>query len=182
MKVLFKYDKNIPDNAIIIDTTLNSGKFRELSPFVLSALPAKNLENLWQFSKVYEKYTLNGEPTARYYEWRDWGFNQTKAYRYPMGKGAAPLYSLWQGNKLNYIEARKSIYIPEYARNVVKTTSYNRLEKVYHNHPDNLVLLDFDAYDHQALVMSLTDVINNQNRKMGHAFVLMGLLTREITV
>ena len=40
-----------------------------------------------------------------------------------------------------------------------------------------LILLDYDAYDHIKLGMSLIDVINEPRRKMGHAFVLILMLT-----
>jgi hypothetical protein len=35
-----------------------------------------------------------------------------------MGRGAKPEYSLWDGERLDYIEARKRIYAPLYARAV----------------------------------------------------------------
>ena len=180
MKVLFKFAK-IPSGYKVIDTTSSSGEFRELSPFVLPAPPAKNLENLWQFSKVYKKQIMpiDGYPDASWYKWRDAGYDNDRAIRYPMGKGAIPEYSLWDGEKLSYINARKIIYAPEYARNVAKTNSFSRLQAVYLTTP-NLVLLDYDAYDHQSLGMSLKDVMNNPTKKMGHAFVLMMMLTGEL--
>uniref|UniRef100_A0A6M3JST9 Uncharacterized protein n=1 Tax=viral metagenome TaxID=1070528 RepID=A0A6M3JST9_9ZZZZ len=186
IRTLFKFAK-IPDyvngtKPIVIDTTSGSGEYRELSPFVLPAPPAKNLENLWQFSKVYNKYIMpiDGYPDASYYKWRDWGFNQDKAYRYPMGKGAIPEYSLWDDEKLDYIQARKKIYATEYAKNVLKTNSFRRLDYTYQrclNINKELILLDYDAYDHIKLGMTLADVINNPKRKMGHAFVLIMMLT-----
>jgi hypothetical protein len=36
----------------------------------------------------------------------------------------------------------------------------------------DIVLQDFDAYDHRALGYSWDDVINDPDRKMGHGFVL----------
>lgn len=36
-----------------------------------------------------------------------------------------------------------------------------------------------DGYDHDNLGMSLTEVLNNPQRKMGHAFVLKMLLTKD---
>ena len=134
IKVLFKFAKT-PDDAIVIDTTSSSGVFRELSPFVLVAPPARNFENLWQFSKVYKKHIMDidGYPDASWYKWRDWGWSETKAYRYPMGKGAIPEYSLWDEERLGYIQARKKIYAPEYAKNVQQTDSYKALQQLYLN-------------------------------------------------
>ncbi len=179
MRALSKFAK-LPNGAIIIDTTSNSGQYRELSPFILPAPPAKNFENLWQFSKVYKKFIMpiDGFPDASYYKWRDWGYNQDKAYRYPMGKGAIPEYSLWDGERLDYIQARKKIYAPEYTKNVIKTSAFKRLKHIYQDcYNTELILLDYDAYDHVKLGMSIVDVINNPKRKMGHAFVLIMMLT-----
>jgi len=186
IKALFKFAK-IPDyvnntKPVVIDTTSGSGEYRDLSPFVLSAPPAKNFENLWQYSKVYKKYVMpiDGFPDASYYKWRDAGFANPRAVRYPMGKGAIPEYSLWDGEKLDYIQARKKIYATEYAKNVLTTASFRRLDYAYQqclNLNKELILLDYDAYDHIRLGMSLVDVINNPKRKMGHAFVLIMMLT-----
>lgn len=177
IKALFKFSKVI-DGSTVIDTTSSNGEYRELSPFILPAPPANNLENLWQFSKVYKKHTMpiDGYPDASWYKWRDWGYSQDRAYRYPMGKGAIPEYSLWDGEKLDYIQARKLIYAPEYAKNVVTTSSFRKLQALYETGID-ITLLDYDAYDHTKLGMSLQDVINEPRRKMGHAFVLIMILT-----
>jgi len=186
LRALFKFAK-LPElvegeKPVVIDTTSNSGDFRELSPFILSAPPAIRFENLWQFSKVYKKFLMpiDGYPDASWYKWRDAGYANPRAIRYPMGKGAIPEYSLWDDEKLGYIEARKQIYAVEYASNVQWTNSYQKLQDTYAEccrTNKELILLDYDAYDHTRLGMSLIDVINNPNRKMGHAFVLIMMLT-----
>lgn len=176
IKALFKYSQRLI-NYTTIDTTSSSGQYKDLSPFILPAPPARRFENLWQYSKVY-KWQLNseGEPDEAWHRWREHGFNLSGAVRYPMGKGAIPEYSYWNGGKIGYIEARKRIYAPIYAENVIKTDGYKFLEVLYGD-KRNIVLLDYDAYDHQELGMSLVDVINNPERKMGHAFVLIMMLT-----
>ena len=184
IKALFKFAK-LPSDAVVIDTTSNSGEYRDLSPFVLPASPAKNLENLWQYSKVYEEYWCDFPPAPSYnwYVWRDAGWADDRARRYPMGKGAIPVCSWWNGQALDYIQARKQIYAPEYAKNVSTTTSFHRLEYAYQYCQDinkELILLDYDAYDHSKLGMSLKGVINNPEKKMGHAFVLLMMLTGEL--
>jgi hypothetical protein len=176
IKALFKLAKNLPPGVTVIDTTSNSGQFRELSPFVLPAPPAANLENLWQFSKVYSSQIgVMGDPEPRWFEWRNRGWQDMTAHRYPMGKGSIPVYSFWHGEHLNYIQARKRIYIPEYANNVTQTHSFEQLQLL--SQAQDIVLLDYDAYDHESLGMSLKDVANEPRRKMGHAFVLLMILT-----
>lgn len=179
--------RTCPYSGLAISTTSNEGVYRELSPFVLEVIEATTgriviFENLWQFSKVYKQFDGGDKPLPEWYIWRAGGWFGDRAVRYPMGKGAIPEYSYWQGKKLGYIEARKQIYIPEYAKWVTLTKAYKRLQELYgllSEQGSNLILLDFDAYDHRKLGMTLKDVINEPNRKMGHAFVLMMLLTGE---
>jgi len=42
-------------------------------------------------------------------------------------------------------------------------------------HDGILAIRDFDGYDHDLLHMSLTEVLNFPNRKMGHAFVIKAI-------
>ncbi|KKL75882.1 hypothetical protein LCGC14_2050430 [marine sediment metagenome] len=188
IKALFKFDKHIPKDAVVVDTTSGTSKdFKELSPFVLHAPPAKRFENLWQFSKVYRQHLgVDGKPNADFYKWRAEGLVDTKPHRYPMGKGAKPEYTWWLKDgafqQLDYITARKLLYIPYYSRNVERTQSFINLFKLTircNLDQVDLVLLDYDAYDHRALGMTLKDVVNNPNKKCGHAFVLVSLLTGE---
>jgi hypothetical protein len=137
------------------------------------------MENAWQFAKVYAKHaTQDGSPTQDYWNWAKAGWADSKAHRYPMGRGAKPLYSLWKGEKLGYIEARKRIYAPLYAEAVKKTKGFEKLVKLYESSKE-LILRDYDGYDHLGLGVSLSNVLNNPERKMGHAFVLAALLTND---
>lgn len=182
--ILFKFAPN-PYGGTEIDTTSGSGKFRDLSPFILGpisvgSLTSENFENLWQFSKVYPEHLLpNKEPSKKWFDWRAKGLQDKRAHRYPMGKGRTPAYSWWFGEALNYIEARKKIYASIYAGTVKQTNSFRKLEIIY-KAGKTIVLRDYDAYDHIKLGMSLKDVINNPNRKMGHAFVLAMILTNTL--
>lgn len=172
-----------PDDALVINTTSRSDNWsRELSPFFLGPVDlygdykARNVENAWQFSKVYEYYTDNqGNPDERYFKWAQDGWNDTRAHRYPMGKDVKPLYSYWNGEKLTYVEARKKIYIPLYSQAVKQTHAFDKLKKM-HEEGQTLYLWDFDGYDHKACNLSFDQVINNPIRKMGHAFVIDMLL------
>jgi len=171
-----------PANGIIINTTSRSDNWSKgLSPFFLGPVDlygsyvSKNVENAWQYSKVYEYYTENNEPNERYFNWAQEGWNNIKAVRYPMGKDVKPLYSYWDGQKLSYIEARSKIYIPLYAEAVKKTFAFKKLKEI--SEAEELVYLwDFDGYNHKDLNLSYEEVINNSDRKMGHGFVLSMLL------
>lgn len=190
IRALSKFAQNLY-GGIEIDTTSNSGEYRDLSPFVLNATEygSKNFENLWQYSKVYNhQVDTNGNPTNEWFWWRREGFSDSKAHRYPMGKGAIPLYSIFPQSydnrmteHLGYIKARKQIYVSLYAKLVRQTESYKLLEFFFNSGKD-IILRDYDAYDHIKLNMTLTDVLNNPNKKMGHSFVLIMMLLDMISL
>lgn len=130
----------IPEGSVMVNTTSRSTEpwSAKLSPFFLGPISlykdyiSHNVENAWQYSKVYKHHLdPNGEPTEEYFNWACSGWGKIRADRYPMGKGTKPEYSYWDGKKLGYIEARKKIYIPLYIRAVVHTDSYKKLKNLY---------------------------------------------------
>jgi len=179
--VNFQY--KLPEDAIVINTTSRSSNWsRGLSPFFLGPIDlyngfiSQNMENAWQFSKVYEYYTdSDGNPDERYFKWAEAGWNDKFAHRYPMGKGAIPLYSWWDGEKLSYIEARNQIYIPLYSKAVKDTEAFKRLKEIYEREV-SVYLQDFDAHNLAPDSFSYIDLINNQSIKFGHAYVLAMML------
>lgn len=175
----------LPEDAILVNTTSRSRDWgKGFSPFLLGPCElygghiSKTVENAWQFAKVYKAHTdAYGEPTDEYWQWAIAGWASERAQRYPMGKGMKPEYSLWNGEKLGYVEARKRIYVPLYYKAVIGTVAYARLRVLY----DSEVLIylwDFDGYDHAKLGMSLVDVLNCPDKTMGHAFVLARMLEK----
>jgi hypothetical protein len=183
MKVNVCGPKDKPKNAYIINVTSSAKNWsKALSPLYLGPvqLPnghiSQNLENAWQFSKVYSKHVdPDGWPTNAYFRWAKKGWDDKWAHRYPMGKGAVPEYSYWNHKRLGYIEARKQIYIPLYENVVLKTQAWNRLKQEFKNQ-SQIWLFDFDGYDNEALGMTLEDVLHCKDKKMGHAFVLARML------
>lgn len=172
-----------PDNGIVVNTTSRSaGWSRSLSPFfcgpvdLYGGYKSINVENAWQFAKVYEYYLEDdGSVGPRYFKWAQEGWNDIRAHRYPMGRDAKPLYSYWDGEKLTYTQARRKIYIPLYSQAVQKTSAFGKLKKMYEA-GDDLYLWDFDGYNHKSLGLSYDQVMDDPNRKMGHAFVIAMLL------
>ena len=174
--------KDVP----VINTTSRSTTWSKgLSPFFLGPIKlydgtyAANMENCWQYTKVYDIHIDNQQnPTPEYFAWARAGWNKNYADRYPMGKNTKPLFSWWNGEKLDYIKARKTIYAKLYAEAVEKTQAYKNLTIIYQQQKE-IWLWDFDSYDHHKLNMSYKDVINDPTRKMGHAFVLAMALDNE---
>lgn len=163
----------------------NTAWERQLSPFLLG--PCKlygdyhsiNMENAWQYAKVYTpEFWHSDRLNKSYWKWAVDGWSNARAVRYPMGKGRSPAFSLWDGEALDYIEARKRIYGPLYAEAVQKTEAWRRLKKLYKT-VKRLVLYDYDVRDISRTEETLTEVLNNPHKKMGHAFVLAMLLQRD---
>lgn len=169
-----------------IDTTSKSRTWsRGLSPFIIGPVDlygghrAHNVENGWQYSKLYQQHAdQDGNPTPEYFEWAAAGWANPRAVRYPMGKGVKPLCSLWDGRRLTYVEARRAVYCPLYAAAVVGTAAFGRLTEEY-SAKGEVWLWDFDGYDHVGEGMSFADVLGCENRKMGHSFVLAMLLENQ---
>lgn len=169
---------------VFVNATSRSQQWKGLSPFYVGPVElydghkSINVENAWQFSKVYKQHVdEDGNPTEEYWQWAKKGWADTWAHRYPMGKGAVPEYSYWDGEKLGYIDARKKIYVPLYASAVVKTDAFKKLKEVAElakKEERDLVIKDFDAY-HKG-DMTYDDVLNHEKMKMGHGFILGMLL------
>lgn len=175
----------------VLNVTTSGKKWRIFSPMLMGPvslygdIQATNVENAWQFSKVYEKHVdAGGNPSLEWFKWSLKGFHSSWAHRYPMGKGAKPLYSYYNNRKLNYIEARKEIYIPLYQKTMNATAYLDLLYTVQDllKHNECVYLWDYDGYDNIAKNMTLEDVVNCEKYKMGHAFVLAMMLNGDVQI
>ena len=168
---------------VSVNTTSHGRETAHLfSPFMLGPVPlyggreALNMENAWQYAKVYASLLeADGTVGAKYFAWASAGWANPRANRYPMGKGKRPVCSYWDGEPLSYVEARKRVYFPLYRDAVLRSGGYAWL-KERADRCDELLLVDFDGYRHRDLGMSLSDVINSEKHRMGHALVLAAML------
>jgi hypothetical protein len=146
----------------------------------------KNLENCWQFSKVWtgEEDEDTEKPTKEFWTRRKEGWEDVKAHRWVKkgndsnGNRNIPLYSYWKGQKLSYMQARGAIYCPLYAELVQKTDAYKKLKKLV-DEGCNVQILGFDGYDFDGEGMTLADCYRDTSRPFGHEHVLCGLLKGE---
>lgn len=175
-------DRVQKDKALVNVTSQSPNWGRELSPFLVGPIElyhmhkSKNMENAWQYTKVYpEHVNKDGEVTPRYWGWAEKGWKSERANRYPMGMGRKPLFSLWDEDRYTYVEARRRIYVPLYARAVMRTKAFETLNRIYETLGE-VYLWDFDVYDHRKMGKSYMDVIMDENRKCGHGFVLAMML------
>ena len=184
VKVIGPKDKDqLPDNCVLVYTVSRATDWsRGLSPFFLGPCNlydgqvSQNVENGWQYSKVYKYHTNEeGNPTEEYFKWARAGWANKQAVRYPMGKGSKPEYCWWAGKKLDYLTARKQVYIQLYYRAVKQSEAYKKLKELYQTE-ELIYLWDFDGYDNEKLGMTLKDVVNDPNRIMGHSFILAKML------
>jgi hypothetical protein len=182
---VISYRDPVPEGYEEIVTTSRSQNWTKgLSPFVAAPVDlydghvAQNVENGWQFSKVYlEHVGEDGEPNDLYWEWATEGWADSYAHRYPMGKGAKPEFSWWDGERLTYTEARKKIYTRIYSQALRDTYAFRRLTKMVLG-GTKVALRDFDGYDHKAKGLTYNEVFNSPDKKMGHAFVLALMLDK----
>lgn len=190
MILVLNFNEIAPINSVEINTTSRSLNWSKgLSPFYLTGGRtwtgdwAENVENMWQYSKVYKEHITDNEPNEKYFEWAKQGWSKKRADRYPMSKGSIPEYSLWNNEKLNYLDAKEYLYIPMYYRSVIRTQAFRTLKVIYDvSLLDNkhLILRDFDAYNHHKLNLSYKEVIRNPNKRFGHAFVLAMMLENKL--
>lgn len=163
-----------------------SSPYGELGPYVLKDENDQIMENIWQFSKVYEKvpkstqrcsqydstiiwdwpaevHVENDIPNDKYWKWREEGMKCQYAVRYPVGMKARSecLYCLWPtGNfdldggdeyeELDYVEARKKIYVNVYTDLVKEQPKFDKLKKMLKN-GDNLLIIEVDGPHQESL-------------------------------
>lgn len=135
-------------------------------------------ENYWQSGKVYD-----GLDQQKVQEW--WRSQTSGKRRLPQGKGRKILYAKFhdRDDKLDYIQSRKQIYLPEYWNLVKDTVSIKKLK----NHllgGESIVLYDFDGprdnYKEPLCLKASVDIIkeklNDETFPFGHSYIIASIL------
>lgn len=189
-----------------------------LSPYQLKTKEGYLLENVWQFSKVYEKVTRQRIPKSRwqpeiiwehdaevhvddqgnlteeYFKWRQKGYENEYAVRYPNGyRGRANcLYSFWDNEKLSYVESRKKVYCKLYRDLAPENEDFKKLKTLLEN-GTNLLIVEVDGpspsenygpykkISMESPGMEMTEetvrfLIKDTQHPFGHGFVIASLL------
>lgn len=115
-----------------------------------------------------EIHYKNGNPTLEYWNWRKKGFSCQNAVRYPVGRfqrtkciGAIWNFELgedenaleWKADKyklIDYINARKLIYVPIYCKLVSEKPQFKELQKMLEN-GENLLIVEVDGPHQESL-------------------------------
>jgi len=154
----------------IIVMMKSHSKWWPLSPYYLRDENNIILENKWQFSKIYpsvpastqrysrynntiiwqhpaEVHMIDNQPTQEYFQWRAKGFANTYAVRYPVGyhhrhKCVGALTT--DGRRLDYVGARREIYLPDYFHSVRRQELYSKLLDMLCS-DINLLICDVDG-------------------------------------
>jgi hypothetical protein len=167
--------------------------YKQLSPFLLGPIhfkeydatgeqrnyEATNLENLWQFSKVWTcDVNPDGSIKADWFVTRDAGWADPKPHRRrKVSAGESTLYSFWNKERLLYGEARKRIYIPYYVQLAQATDAYKQLHKLVHEGGINVQIIGYDGRDFA--MGSLRACLEDLRAPFGHELVLCGMLRGE---
>jgi hypothetical protein len=147
--------------------------------------PAKNLENFWQFSKVFpDEVDEKGEPTPAFFEAQIRAFNDPIPHRHkPNAKKSStstninvPLYSVFRRKdgtlvKYKYVESRQ-IYCNYYERIALKTKEFQHLKDLL-KQGYNLQICGYDAYD---VTKTPEDHYLDGSKPFGHELVLYTML------
>lgn len=224
----------------IVDVTSHNrdNKFKsEISPMFIGPLTSPDgvlcnvFEIYWQCAKVYPCHDENGQPNGDYFEWRNRHYAEPKpslgdkkalkAMRHvnkELGfEHADTLYTAYWDEekkeylKLNYVQARKKIYFPEYVKLIYNTDSFKEL-KAKVDAGKKLALMDFDCFnyynpdaaarlyksyenkckkEHRPASVSLDDYLNIKCMKdmlncsflpVGHGVVVKALLQGDLDV
>ena len=224
------------DERKIIDLTSRNRDIafaRQVSPFFVGPVTgpdgasAPNLEVFWQCGKVFPHHDGGGEPNSAFFDYRKTMYNKKLGeipkpqMRHPyreFGYDADDMlyWPYWNSAEgryehLSYLEARKRVYVPEYARLVAKSSAFRWLKNLVDS-GEKLALLDFDGFNYyneeamkiryRAYVLKckkrkepillcekdFTDIkdmksaVNFPYTPVGHAFVVKALLQGDLEV
>ncbi|KAL9649806.1 hypothetical protein ABK040_009620 [Willaertia magna] len=213
-------DPSYPNFTPIIVMT-KSTDYGAIGPYCLKNEKGQIMENIWQFSKIYETvpkakeyysrfdktiiwqhpeevHFKDNKPTKEYWLWREKGYNNKYPVRYPIGfkrqkggnsKCVGAIYNEvdidsndkefnYEGKILNYIEARKAIYLPVYCNLVKEENQFKELKKRLEN-GENLLIIEVDGPHEEDLdyykekyqvednfIEKNTIVVNEENMKI----------------
>ena len=226
---------DIADRVVIDLTSRNPDKefARQVSPFYVGKVvgpdgaTAPNLEVFWQIGKVFEHHDNNGRPNDAYFAYRE------KMYSAKLGEIPKPVmrhpykefgytaddmlywayYNTERGEyeRLSYLEARKKVYVPEYAKLVANSDAMKWMKSLL-DQGKKIALLDFDGFNYysdEAMkiryrayllkcrnekrpilrtekdftdIKDMKSAINFADTPVGHAFVVKALLQGDLMV
>lgn len=131
---------------------------------------SKTVENAWQFLKLWEPDESWDRETALA------AFDSDCAMRFPHGRSAKAIASYWgeTGKRLDYVEARKRIYLPAYCamlKQPDRQELIGRLRQAAETKP--ILIWDYDSYSITDVGLeNLFETIRYMERAFAHAFIV----------
>lgn len=155
---------------------------KDLSPFFIGPVVSSDgakaniFEIFWQCGKVYPCHDNNGKPNEEFFKWRDEFYSKETCSKELMRHSCKSLgyehkdtlYFAYYNNKtneweaLNYVQARKKVYFPEYVKLIYNSESYKWIKSLVDS-GKKVALVDFDAlniYSKQAKRKAYESYIN----------------------
>lgn len=166
-----------------INCCTSSKSFSCLSPMKLGPIKEKglvseNLENFWQFSKVWkDDLDEEGNIKEEFYKRRKKAFASKKATRHVPGKkGKYCEFVLWGEERLDFYEAKKKIYCKLYEKYAVKTQAFKELLDMIEG-GYNIQILGYDGRDIKDIsTFPYEEEMRSSEHIFGHEIVLAHLL------
>jgi len=170
-------DPTYPNFTPILVMMKGHSQWGILGPYDLVDDKNRTVENIYQFSKLYKKVPATTQHYSRwnnkviwshpaethysndiilpaYWQWREKGMNNPYAVRYPAGytNRHSCLFSIKEGSTdhLDYIDARKQIYVPTYCELVKKQPKFIELKNKLAN-GENLLIIEVDGPHQESL-------------------------------
>ncbi len=226
---------DIEDRVIINLTSRNpDGVFsRQVSPFFVGPVigpdgaSAPNLEVFWQCGKVFPHHDKDGQPGEDYFKYRNEMYSKRQGdipkpqMRHPyhaFGYEAEDMcyWAYWNQEKgayqpLSYLEGRKKVYVPAYAKLVANSPAFRFIESLLAE-GKKIALLDFDGFNYYSeeamkiryrayvlkckkrkvpvllrekdftAIKDMKSAIGFADTPVGHAFVIKALLQGDLQV
>ncbi len=166
----------------------NLSTYHELSPMLLGPVHdengeryALNIEDGWQCSKVWPFHRNRGGDWLRMWnKWSENGRFSGLALRH-RGRGP-PLFSLYMGDEMDYVTARKRMYC-EWMRQLAVEKEHFKDLRARYLRGENLILLDYDGLRREdpnenvdLTRERLKELVNDSSRPFGHGLVLAALI------
>lgn len=140
---------------------------------------ATNLENWWQYSKLYDvdgPYDLSqGVLPRSFLLRRAQGMGDPKPHRRAMPKAkGTPVASYFDARVFQYVPSRK-FYCTVYEDLVQRTPEYQNLQQRVAN-GENLLVIGYDGYDLPITNEAVNLAYHDPSRPFGHELVLFAIL------
>lgn len=134
-----------------------------------------NLENCWQFSKIYDIDVVNGIVQPSFFQRRAKGFGDSSPHRRALPKAKATTVAAYWDGKLYDYQSSRYYYCSLYEKLARMTAAYADLELLYRN-GTNLQILGYDGRDVEVTESGMKTAYLDVNCPFGHELVLCCML------